>query len=200
MRLATDIDGVLAKYHEFFVQVTRVLRQDLNVDLSNPYCFGLDEEAYCELHNEMIELGHFKTLELTADARHLIDVIDPVTDEVWYITSREAYGGDADVDRFTRMIQQQTVLWLAQNEFPCSENLIFIEPTSKRAKCVELGLTVLIEDSFETATEKSSDKEGGLQILLIDRPWNQGGETPFGEHSYPHRFRILKEALDRQRW
>lgn len=196
-RFAVDIDGVLGQYHERFALLVKALRTDLNVDLSKSDSFGLGKETFCEFHNKMIELGHFETLDLTTDASYLIDIVNPKIDEIWYITSRKAYGDGEDVDHLTKMIQKHTVLWLHSNKLPCSENLIFTD--DKGMECARLGLSVLIEDMLEIADEmlrrEDIEDDDKVRVYLINKPWNKGHYSPYADYDYPSRVRSIEVAL-----
>ena len=157
MRLAIDIDSTL---HPYWDQLAAVAQKRFGVDLpyETQYTWGIDRLEPAQL-KACVKETH--TPEHVLTARPYPGAVETIT--AWHgqghfihITSHR------DADAHPHTSEWLTNIGLPHDELYCSDDKI--------ARCVEIGIDVLIDDAPSTLERA---RELGIVAATLEHPWNR---------------------------
>lgn len=175
--IAVDIDEVLADFIAYFVEYHNLtyktsMTKDKVFSFSLHEVFEVTKEDITSKMIRFSEEGHDTKITLVPGAKEGIDELLKKGYELHLVTSRP------------EAIRPQTEKWIEKN-FPGKfTNLHHAFNPNIHAKgskmkkweiCKEIGAGVLIEDFLPNAIGCS---ENGINVLLMDAPWNQTEDLP----------------------
>ena len=187
-KIAVDIDGVLANYHEPFVGFYNE-RNGTNFNLENISgydfwrAFGISEEkSACEIADFYFS-EDFKEINPVEGSQDVLKLLSP-KNILAIITARPDF------------IRKKTLEWINKYFPNVFSDVHFTNQFggngSKEKKsyfCLDRGYGVIVEDSAEYANECA---EQGINALLLNRPWNRNGSL----HPQVQRVSNWKEVLE----
>ena len=176
MLVACDLDEVLADLIPPLIHYHNTMYgTNLSKDKVHRYNLwevwgGTKEEAINKVHDFYLT-EDFKNILPVPDSQKAISVLSK-KNELIIITSRPTH------------LYDNTISWV-EKHFPNLFSEVYLTNQwsksnpgkSKSEVCTDLGVNLLIEDSFDHAKECA---QSGVKILLMDRPWNQEQNLPQG--------------------
>ena len=160
MRLGVDIDGVLADTLPLWVRELNIyFNKNKSVEEIHLYdlakTFGLEHK---QLMGFIMEKGQY-----------MMSVPLPIPDAAHYLQKINNEHYVAIVTARQEMYRHVTEEWLKRYDMPYND-LLLTGTHKKEQACLEQGLQMMIEDTFEIALDLST---AGLQVLLLDAPYNR---------------------------
>ena len=171
MRIGIDVDEIIADTLTQIIEFhngtygTALKRADFRSYNMWEVWGGSEEEAVRKWH-EFFETNHFSSINPIAGALPALEILRENGHELFAITARP------------HIISEQTEDWIRVHYPDLFSGIYFSNrhglagiKKKKSELCVELGVTVLIEDDIYHATDCATN---GIDVLLFDYPWNQG--------------------------
>ena len=187
MNIGLDLDGVLIDITFVF---TCAIRNTIRIKASwNDYSAGLDLKTFATIHDQVVSDGGLMLCDVYKDNLETLREISE-NHEIFYITSRRSMLGQSVVNTIMRGVTPQ---FMKLHKFPTGK-IIFTQ--DKVSVCEANGITIMVEDHFETSQKFFSTS---VRCYLIDRPWNKGSYVRFGEYDYPYRVRNLEVVVKREK-
>jgi len=175
VRLAIDIDSTL---HPYWDQLAEIARRRFNVDL--PYETQLTWEID-RLQPEQLQA----VVEESHSPEHVLKA-EPYPGAVEAITTWHRQGHFIHITSHRHIdAHDHTATWLDQIGLPHDELYCSWD---KIARCVELEIDILIDDS-PVNLEKAL--EAGITAATIDHPWNRGLDGIISAPDWPTLARRL---------
>ncbi|MDP2666290.1 MAG: hypothetical protein Q8P05_02205 [Candidatus Diapherotrites archaeon] len=188
MRIGVDIDGVLAEFYgpllEYYNAHHRTAYREADVnhfELSRLWGCST-EEAVAEF-NAFFQTEHFRRLPPVKGAITALSTLARDND-LYIITARPSH------------VKTVTEDWLAHHFGDIMSDCVFtnhFDPARRLSKmhiCREKGIHWMIEDSLDFAIECAENR---IDVLLLNRPWNQTKTL----HPRIHRVHGWEEILTR---
>ena len=187
-RIAFDMDGVFANYHEPFVGFyNRRNGTNFNIGDIGGYdfwrAFGISEEKSAREITDFYFSEDFEEINPVEGSQDTIKLLSQ-KNILAIITARPDF------------IRERTLEWINKHFPNVFSDAHFTSQFggngSKKKKsdfCLDNGYEVIIEDSAEYANECA---ERGINALLLNRPWNRNGSL----HPQVQRVSNWKEILE----
>jgi len=190
MKIGIDLDEVLAEFVSAFLQFhnekygTKLNKNHFHVYEFEKVLGGTEENAADKAY-EFFGTHHFKNIQPTEGARKAMEKLAKAGHELFVITSRQSE------------VVEDTKNWLEANFPKVFKEIHFTSNKygrtnpniSKTDACKKIGISLLIEDNLEHASSCAAE---GINVLLLDRPWNQG-ELPKNVKRFSLWEEVLKE-------
>ncbi|MHA1730350.1 MAG: 5' nucleotidase, NT5C type [Promethearchaeota archaeon] len=192
-RIMLDLDGVVSDYTKRFLEVADELYgifdkvgrissvsswhfHDAGIGITEEQ----EEEIFRETQNKENFWENLDSLLTDADREILRQFLADPKYEIYAITARYPTRG--------RSILVQTSRWLLKQVGPG----ISVIPAEKKAEvCQVLGIKVALEDSPVYSKEL---KQGGVEVVLVDRPYNRETDSLPRVESVREFFELLKNG------
>ena len=176
MRIGLDLDEVLSRFVLGLVEYyNSTYKTSLKLEDFHSYKFwevwgGTKEDTIKKVWN-FRNTEYFKNLRPLEGSQQAVQLLSQ-NHELYVITSRPIE------------IYEETALWLQKN-FP--DKFARLEFTkniwtklggdmkTKSELCKDLSIDAIIEDTLEYAVECASE---GIEVLLLNYPWNQSNSLP----------------------
>jgi uncharacterized HAD superfamily protein len=194
VRLAIDIDGILARFVEGFARILNDIHPGaipLGYQPSSWNAFveeSLDvtPDEYRGAWGKVRDTPSF-WLRLDAYRDNVLDLREyltkssaPWSREVYFLTSRFATGGES--------AQYQTCAWLRGQGIPNANVIVVDRMEDKTLIAVTLKFSAIIDDNLETVYDL---RNAGVNAYLLDQPWNRV-TTDFEDYRVPSLRGFLK--------
>lgn len=182
MKIGIDIDEVVAKYVEGYLEIfKKEYGKKVNFEDVFSYNFGevlgISKEEDEKLHKIFGESMSFDEIEMIEGAKEAVIKLSKSHD-VAFITFRPL------------RLKEKTRFFLEKN-FPDNSFKVFYAkefPNGSKAEvCKSLGINLMIEDHAPAAFECANK---GIRVILFDKPWNKNVE-----HENILRVKKWEEAL-----
>lgn len=177
MKIAIDLDGVLANIHdEFIAAAYRLGFKDKFVQDSPPdaFCLFSPQERKQIWEAVLAVKNIYQSMSIYANAvvslREFLDHQNMREFAIYYMTRRRQDAGDG--------VMHQTAIWLHSFGLSnLSTSIIVLPPHYSRTKlelCDELGIDYLLDDSIKNLWTSRAAHEEGFKTkgYLLMRPWN----------------------------
>lgn len=162
MRIAMDIDGVVANTSEILKEVAKDFGYVIVFDSYKPDVVGITDAE--KFYNKIVVEAFSNRMEQ----------ILPYQDAVLSIPSISKYIGAITFITARRIeYQQPTLDWLNEH-FNISFGFVNVPSAEKAQFILDEGFDVFVEDRLRTANQAA---ELGIKTYLINRPWNVGRST-----------------------
>ena len=171
MKIAIDIDEVVV---EFFREYLELFNKRFNTtikfeDMDNFHIWevcNISKEDSLKLVNEFYRSDDFFKMELVDGVKEALEELRE-ENEIHFITSRPI------------SIKEKTQIFLGNLFQNYNFGLHFSggvwgESRTKGEICKELEVDFFVEDNFDYAIDSARK---GIKTFLMDKPWNQNGET-----------------------
>jgi len=172
MKIGIDLDEVLAEFVSAFLQFhnekygTKLNKNHFHVYEFEKVLGGTEEDAADKAY-EFFGTHHFKNIQPSEGAKKATEKLAKAGHELFVITSRQSE------------VVEDTKNWLEANFPQTFKEVYFTANKYGRTKsdiqkidvCKKIGVSLLIEDGLEFALSCAAE---GINVLLLDRPWNQG--------------------------
>ncbi|NPE27187.1 hypothetical protein HNV12_04265 [Methanococcoides sp. SA1] len=171
IKIAIDIDEVLAEQLEsvveFYKQETGVFIPKEKFSSYNWWeTWGISKEEAIGVDGRFKESDMFESLRVVEGSIEAIEKLNKDNSLV-VITARPSD------------FENKTLGWLGENYGDSFDEVLHSsdfhvengEQKSKVEFCKDLGVDLIIEDNLEYSLKCA---EGGIKVLLLDKPWNQG--------------------------
>jgi uncharacterized HAD superfamily protein len=160
--LGCDLDGVIG---DIVQQIVRFSRREHRISMTKKHIVSEDIETCAPIRREQLhELfknrEFFRSLPMVPHAREALLQLKTAGCEIHVVTDRFWYAG----------IQEDTKEWLTQRRIPF-DSLVFARKSAKHDVADHLGIEWFIEDQLSNARLLAPL----CQVLLVNRPYNQGG-------------------------
>jgi len=169
MKIAIDVDDVLADFNNHFAQFINT-HFGYSVSSQEFFSFRYEESLGCTTKKAYEMVDTFFASPDFAEIAPLIGAVEGVEElkkhhELIVITARQERIAQETLDFLTRHfgVFYSEVVFTGQSR----------EPESRKTKaqaCKERGVDYLIEDHFDYAKQCA---DLGIKVLMIDVPWNQ---------------------------
>ena len=160
MRIGVDVDGVLADSLTLWVaELNRYFNKNMQLgeiffnDILGTYGITMEE------FHEFVALTEMKMMTSP----------QPVKDAALYLNKINEDHFVAIVTARQEVYRDVTEEWLAKQGMQYSA-LVMAGTHQKRDTCVDLGLDLMIEDTFEVSVNIS---KADIPVLLLDTPYNR---------------------------
>lgn len=185
-RIGIDIDDVIVHlvkhFYDFYNQK---FKKDLNVENHFEYDFmgpfSISAEEAISLIKEFYFTEYFDNLDLIEGS---VDSIYELSKdyELFFITSRHLDIKDKNENFLKKLFPNLKYEVIYSGKF-------WQEAKSKAEICVDLGISIIIEDNQKYSLECA---EAGINVFLLDKPWNK-----YGEHENITRVKNWKEIMEK---
>ncbi len=169
MKIALDLDEVLAEFMEallsFYHKKTgKLYKKEEFKEYKWWPIFGISREEAVKIVDEFHEsysLDEIKPVELAVEK---IGSLLKKGDELYIITARPARFIKKAEDWVRHHFKTDKIKIIPSGDFHEGQ------AANKSDICKELGITIILEDSGETALQCA---EQGINVILFDKPWNK---------------------------
>ena len=162
MKVAIDIDGVIARWSERFIEFTNTLynRNNNAEDITTWEFWTLDEiemtkEEFLRGQDLFCQYRMWQTIETFEYATDALTAIDADGFDIYYLTSRP------------KGSERATLKFILKNGIPFGNGLIFCKSNEKAHIAGQLGVSVAIDDNVDTIN--SYVKAGIRSVALLHR-------------------------------
>ncbi|MAH49386.1 hypothetical protein CMI37_26415 [Candidatus Pacearchaeota archaeon] len=168
MKIGVDIDGVVARFLEGFVNFYNdVYGGDLSEEdfekFSVAHTLNVSSEESERLRKEFYDSDFFDSINLVGGAEESINGLSQ-NHELVFITARHPYHEEKTMKFFEKHFPDGNFRILFSGDYSGGK--------AKHQICEELGIKVLIEDGEHS----QNYAENGIKVILLDKPWNQDCE------------------------
>ncbi len=182
MKIGIDIDEVVAKYAEGYLEIfQREYGKAANFENISSYNFneslGISKEESDKLNSLFINSEIFDNLKLIEGARESVIELSKQHDII-FITFRPMHLKEKTKNFIEKIFPNHSFEIFYAREFPNK---------SKAKACNSLGVNVILEDHAPAALDCANN---GVKVFLFDKPWNKGTE-----HENIIRVRNWQEVL-----
>lgn len=170
MKIAIDIDEILCEtVRPFldFIEESKGIKKDFEEVFSYNLwdVFELEKKEVDKIFHEVFFGENLVcNLDLVDGAQRGIEILNE-ENELFFITSRPEYYLDKTKEFIIKNFVSEPQIYFS-GDF-CGNG------KTKNEICEDLGIDLIIEDNGETSLKYA---ESGLNILLLDKPWNQDFE------------------------
>ena len=193
MNIGIDIDGVLTNLEREMTDfATKLCVEEgwpIEINLGEyleTKAFNWTEEQVEKFWNKYW-IKYVTETKAKEFASEVIEKLQQEGNKIYLITARDETGMPPE---YYGKIQQLTKDWLKSQNIKYEE-LIFAKDKEKLQRCLENGVTVMIEDS-PSNIQYISNK---IKVIKFDCQYNKGvnGENVITAYSWYHIYRIIKE-------
>ncbi|MCK4650497.1 hypothetical protein KAT36_04680 [Candidatus Pacearchaeota archaeon] len=164
MKIAIDIDEVLCETMKSFLDFVRE-NKGIEKDFEDIFShnlwevFEVEEKEINEIFYEIFIYGG--SLDLISGAKEGVENLSR-NNELFFITSRSMNYFDKTKDFIVKNFISKPQLYFSGD--------LYGDGKTKDEICEDLEIKLIIEDNGETSLKYA---ENGLNVLLLDKPWNQ---------------------------
>jgi uncharacterized HAD superfamily protein len=183
--IGCDLDGVIG---DIVRQLIRFSRLEHQIYITRNHVISENVETCAPIQSEQLHRlfqnpEFFRSLPLLPHSRRALTELAAAGCSIHIVTDRFWYEG----------IQQDTRAWLEQHRIPFN-SLTFSRKSEKNLVAEKLKISWFIEDQLSNALLLASS----CRVLLIDRPYNQGGGLPadvIRVRSLPAAVEMISKAI-----
>ena len=204
--IGVDIDGVIAEFVEqlciYYNQKYNILFKKEDFKTYNLWeTLNISKEDTEEIIKTLKDINYFEQIRPVDGSLQSIRILKD-SFKLILITSRQRYLYKQTIDWINRYFPNCfSEIYFSYNHIEYNDieyNPVRLEKTlltkiqTKADICVEKGVDIMIEDSLEFSLECS---ERGINVLLLDRPWNQSNNLPENIRRVYSWYEILGELV-----
>lgn len=192
--VAVDVDGTLGEYHEHFAEYAEMFLQKpvhrhWQGDIAYWRCFGVSKAKYREMKLGYRQGRMKRSMPVRPGAVAFAGAVRAAGAELWVTTTRPWLRLDN--------IDPDTQFWLQHNRIRYDGVLYGESKYRDLVSLVGINRVVAVLDDEPEQVRRAEQQ--GLTARLMDRPYNQGGDSFYRSFDLEHAQKEMVELIKQWR-